>query len=71
MLLEFKQPIPVITPHGEGYAIYVSESGNLDNDCFCVASCEDGQLRHYSTMQVKISPNNTFGINIKKHEPNS
>lgn len=71
MMLEFKQPIPVITPHGDGYAIYVSNSYTWDNDVWAVASCEDGQIRHYNTLQLKISPNHTFGINIKKNEPNN
>jgi hypothetical protein len=61
-MLEFKNPMPVITPHGEGYAIYVSNSGTYDNDIFTVALCETGEIKHYNTSQLKMSKNGTFDI---------
>lgn len=63
MMLEFKQPIPVITPNGEGYAVYVSNSGTWENDIWAVALCNGGQVQHFMTSDIKIHCNATFGIN--------
>jgi hypothetical protein len=61
-MLEFKNPIPLITPHGLGYAIYVSNSGTYDNDVWAVALKETGEIKHYNTSQLKIEKNGTFEI---------
>lgn len=61
-MLEFKKPIPLITPHGEGYAIYVSNSGMLENDVWTVVLIETGEIKHYNTSQLKVSKNGTFEI---------
>lgn len=60
-------PIPVITPLGEGYVIYVTESGMHENDCVCVALATDGQWRHFNTGQLKSHKNATY--EIVKTEP--
>lgn len=37
MMLEFKKPIPVIVDKDkEGYALYVTDSGILENDIWCI-----------------------------------
>ncbi len=63
-MLEFKQPIPVIIPKEgkEGYAIYVTNSGMFENDVWCVALCDSGIIRHYTTNQLRIYANATFSI---------
>lgn len=61
-MLEFQNPIPVVTEHGDGYAIYVQSSGLFENDVFTVVLCEGGLVRHYNTSQIKIHHNETFGI---------
>jgi hypothetical protein len=61
-MLEFKKPIPLITPHGNGYAIYVSNSETFDNDVWAVALCETGEIKHYNTSQLKMGKNGTFDI---------
>lgn len=67
MMLFFPDPIPVVTPDGkDGYAIYVTNSGVFENDIFCVALCETGQLRHFNTSQLRIFANAT--INILKQQ---
>lgn len=67
-MLEFKKPIPVVVEGDkEGYAIYVSNSGTFENDVWAVVLSESGQVRHYTSDQVKIWANATFGI--KKEEP--
>ena len=63
MMLEFRHPIPVIVENDkEGYAIYVTNSGTFENDVWCVALCEGGYIRHYTSDQVKMYINATFGI---------
>jgi hypothetical protein len=65
-MLEFKQPIPVIVEENkEGYAIYVTNGGNFENDVWCIVLCEGGIVRHYRSDQIKIHNNLTF--NIKKN----
>lgn len=63
---EFEKPIPVITEHGEGYAIYVESGGMLENDCWTVVLCDGGIIRHYNTTQLKVHKNATFEIYEKK-----
>lgn len=66
-MLEFKKPIPVIVEDNkEGYALYVTDSGILENDIWCVVLCEGGIVRHYRSDQIRIHKNETF--NIKKDE---
>ena len=63
MILEFQHPIPVIVEGGkEGYAIYVTNSGQFENDVWCVAHCVGGFVRHYRSDQIIIHSNGTFGI---------
>lgn len=64
-MLEFKNPIPVVTPLGDGYAIYVSNSGSFENDIWTIVLCDGGDVRHFRTDQIKIHINGTLGI-IKK-----
>jgi hypothetical protein len=63
MMLEFKNPIPVVVENNkEGYAIYVTNSGIFENDMWCVVLCEGGIVRHYRSDQIKIHNNSTLGI---------
>lgn len=63
MMLEFKNPIPVIVEgNKEGYAIYVTNSGTFENDVWCVALCENGIIRHYRSDQIRVHFNSTFDI---------
>ena len=61
MMLEFRQPIPVHTPHGEGLAIYVESGGGTSNDVWCVMT-DDGRIRHYLTSDLQSVGNGTYGI---------
>lgn len=66
-MLEFKKPIPVIVEEDkEGYALYVTDSGLLENDIWCVVLCDGGHVRHYRSDQIKIHANATFGIKKDK-----
>ena len=62
MIHEFQNPIKVHTPLGPGYAIYATNSGIWENDVWTVALCSDGQIRHFSTDQLQVDKNATFGI---------
>ena len=62
-MLEFKQPIPVIVEgNKEGYAIYVTNGGNFENDVWCIVLCDGGVVRHYRSDQIRIYNNLTFDI---------
>ncbi len=62
-MLEFKQPIPVIVEGDkEGYAIYVTNGGNFENDIWCIVLCDGGIVRHYRSDQIRIYNNLTFDI---------
>jgi hypothetical protein len=66
MMMQFTKPIPVITiEKEEGYAIYVESSGMFENDIWCVVLCDGGHIRHYTTSQIKIHRNATFGIDAE------
>ena len=62
MFLEFKNPLPVVTPLGNGYAIYVRDGGTWENDIFAVALEEGGHIKHFTTEQIKVWHNATFDI---------
>jgi len=66
MMLEFANPIRVVTTSGEdGYAIYVTTGGVFDNDIWCVALCDGGHIRHFRSDQIKMHTNATLDI-VKK-----
>lgn len=68
-MLEFKKPIPVVVEENkEGYALYVTDSGLLENDIWCIVLCDGGHVRHYRSDQIKIHANATFGIKKIKNE---
>jgi hypothetical protein len=63
MMLEFTNPIPVVVEENkQGYAIYVTSGGAFENDIWCVALCDGGIVRHYTTDQIRLHANATFGI---------
>ena len=64
MFHEFKYPIPVITPLGDGYALYVRDGGTFENDIWCVA-LKNSEIKHFRTDQLKIWKNGTFDIEDK------
>ena len=65
-MLEFKKPVPVVVEGDkDGYALYASNSGMLENDVWCVVLCEGGYVRHYNTDQIRIYFNATFDITKK------
>jgi hypothetical protein len=61
-MLEFKNPIPVVTPLGNAYAIYTTNSGTFENDVWTVCLEDEGRILHFRTDQLKIHSNATFDI---------
>lgn len=55
-------PIPVVTPLGDGYVVYIKDNGMHDNDEICVALCDSGQWRHFNSGDIKSTNNSTYGI---------
>lgn len=70
--LFFGTPIPVVVNENgvdkEGYAIYIESGGMFENDCWTVALCDSGIIRHYTTNNVKAFFNATYGIKKKPDE---
>lgn len=64
MIHEFKNPIPLIIKENskEAMAIYVITSGTFENDIFTVVLCDNGDIIHVRTDQVKMHNNKTFDI---------
>lgn len=61
-MIEFNNPIPVITPLGGGYAIYVRNGGTFENDIWAVVLEDGGHVRHFRSDQITIHANATFDI---------
>jgi hypothetical protein len=60
---EFRRPLPVVVEGTrDGYALYVESSGMWENDTWCVVLCDGGIVRHYTTSQIRVHLNATFGI---------
>lgn len=59
---EFKNPVPVITPMGDGYAIYVKDGGTWENDIWCIALENGGKILHFRSDQILMHKNATFDI---------
>jgi len=62
MITEFKNPMPVVTPLGNGYAIYMRDGGTFENDIWTIVLEEKGTIFHFRTDQIKMYKNATFDI---------
>jgi hypothetical protein len=58
--------VEVETPHGRGVVIYIDPQDSFANDIWCVANKANGQIRHYQTIQLKLSETGVLGVNEKK-----
>jgi len=63
-MLEFKNPIPIIVKETgqEGYAIYTTNNGTYENDCWTIVLCKGGDIITVTVDQIKTHCNKTFGI---------
>ncbi len=62
MIFEPKNPIPVVTPEGDGYVLYIKENGMHENDVWTVVLKDSGRVLHFLTNQIKIYNNKTYDI---------
>ena len=68
MIHECNRPMPCTTPLGEGYVWYITEGGMWENDLLTVVLCTGGDVKHFTSDQVRVWHNETYGI--KKNEFN-
>lgn len=66
MIYETHKPIPCTTPLGEGYVWYITEGGMFENDCYTVVLLNGGEIKHFTSDQIKIWHNETYGISKDK-----
>lgn len=52
------------TPHGDGIALLLMDYGPHENTVWVVALEKDGAIKHYTSEQVRLCLNHTFGINV-------
>jgi len=62
MIYEFKNPVPVKTPLGYGWMMYVRDGGTWSNDVFAIVLEKDGVIRHLRSDQFAVLRNPTFDI---------
>lgn len=55
-------PIPVTTPLGDGYILYITRGGMLENDEITVVLSNGGEIRHFTSDQVRVWKNSTYEI---------
>jgi hypothetical protein len=62
MLFEPRTPIPVVTPMGDGYVLYIKDNGIHENDVWTVVLKNGGTIMHFLTNQIKVHSNATYNI---------
>ena len=62
MIHEFKDPISVVTPLGDGFLFYVQSGGWKENDIMTVVLKAGGVIRHFRSDQIRIWSNGTWDI---------
>jgi hypothetical protein len=66
---EFRQLVPVNTSFGEGYLLYLMDTGWYSNAMYAVVCCKDGQIRHMIDTQFTVVRNDTTDIAVPKEAP--
>lgn len=64
-LVLFDFPVPVSTPLGEGYILYIKNNPLYENDEVTCVLFETGEIKHFTTDQLTVTKNSTYSINIK------
>lgn len=63
MIHELRQVMWVSTELGDGQVLFLIDYGPHEN-CVLVVALENGNIKHFTTEQVAMCRNNTFGINV-------
>jgi len=58
----FDIPVPIVSPLGSGYILYVKSNGYLEEDEFTCVMQKDGSIKHFTSSQIKIWKNATYKI---------
>jgi hypothetical protein len=61
-ILELKQPLEAETDLGEVILLLFIDYGPLENSVFVGVIKSTGEIKHFSSNQVKLLKNYTFGI---------
>lgn len=64
-MLELKQPLEAETNLGDVWLIIFIDYGMLENSVFVGIIKETGEVKHFSSNQIKIKKNCTFEIRNK------
>lgn len=56
------RPIPVKTPLGDGYILYITSGGMFENDEITVVLLNGGEIKHFASDQVRVWKNSTYEI---------
>ncbi len=67
MIIFPPNPIPCTSPLGDGYILYITPNGFLENDEITVVLNDGGVIKHFTTAHVRIWHNETYEIK-KKNE---
>jgi hypothetical protein len=67
MIHEFNLPVEVETDLGIGIVWYVKYNGVHMNDEYTVI-LKTGEVRHFTTTQIRITKNYTYNINTETNE---
>lgn len=54
---ELQQVLFVQTPHGKGQALFIIDYGIHENTIWVIALNNTREIKHYSSMQLKVWPN--------------
>ena len=65
-IFEPKNPISCTTPLGDAYIWYIKSNGFLENDEVTCILLETGAVKHFTTDQIRIWHNETYGIKKQK-----
>lgn len=64
-LVVFDFPVPVSTPLGHGYILYVKSNPIYNNDEITCVLFETGEIKHFTSDMIFVTKNSTYSINIK------
>lgn len=59
---EIQQFLWLETPHGDGQALFLIDYGPHENTIYIVALQDSREIKHYTSEQVRICKNYTFGM---------
>ena len=66
MILQLSPSIPLVTPHGKGYALFLINPSD-DHNLQWVVAQDDGEIWTWQNPQVRMQPNVTMGRTLDAH----